>query len=43
MNDEIRKTNKIFEVISIVKSYISNQDREKIDKISSMDILDTLH
>ncbi len=37
------KNSKIFDVITLIKSYISNQDRETIDKITSMDILDTLH
>ncbi|NVM04317.1 MAG: winged helix-turn-helix transcriptional regulator [Candidatus Helarchaeota archaeon] len=34
---------KIFDIISVIKSYISSQNREKIDKMTSLDILDTLH
>ncbi|MFX0134224.1 MAG: ArsR/SmtB family transcription factor [Candidatus Hodarchaeota archaeon] len=36
------KNPKIFDVISLIKSYISTQDREKIEKITSIDVLDTL-
>ena len=37
------KDNHIFDIISSANSFISSLDKEKIDVISSVDILDTLY
>lgn len=37
------KNPQIFNIISMIISFITNQNREKIDTMSSLDVLDTLH
>ncbi|MHA1385504.1 MAG: ArsR/SmtB family transcription factor [Candidatus Helarchaeota archaeon] len=36
------KNAQIFDILSIILSFISNQNREKIDNITNLNILDTL-
>ena len=37
------KNPEIFNILSIIMAFISNQNKEKIDQLTSIDILDTLH